>query len=72
MTGCVLKSIHTLQFLFLLCTLGEDPRLIGFFHMCGFNASGVVLSGGCGEQLAKWIVEGRPDFHMYPYDVRYE
>lgn len=49
---------------------GEDPRLLGFYHMCGFNASGVVLSGGCGEQLAKWIIHGRPDFHMYSYDIR--
>lgn len=50
--------------------MGEDPRLLGFFHMCGFNASGVVMSGGCGEQLAKWIIEGRPEFHMYSYDIR--
>ncbi|XP_014291636.1 sarcosine dehydrogenase, mitochondrial [Halyomorpha halys] len=50
--------------------IGEDPRLLGFYHMCGFNASGVVLSGGCGEQLAKWIIHGRPDFHMYRYDIR--
>ncbi|BET00902.1 sarcosine dehydrogenase [Nesidiocoris tenuis] len=50
--------------------MGEDPRLNGFYHSCGFNASGVVLSGGCGEQLAKWIINGRPDGHMYAYDIR--
>ncbi|XP_014248912.1 sarcosine dehydrogenase, mitochondrial [Cimex lectularius] len=50
--------------------LGEDPRLNGFFHSCGYNAAGVVLSGGCGEQLANWIINGRPDFHMYAYDIR--
>ncbi|KAK9499026.1 hypothetical protein O3M35_003544 [Rhynocoris fuscipes] len=50
--------------------LGEDPRLKGYYHSCGYNAAGVVLSGGCGEQLASWIINGRPDFHMYPMDIR--
>ncbi|XP_073980159.1 sarcosine dehydrogenase isoform X2 [Rhodnius prolixus] len=50
--------------------LGEDPRLKGLYHSCGFNAAGVVLSGGCGEELAKWIINGRPDVHMYSFDIR--
>lgn len=29
-----------------------------------------MLGGGCGEQLALWIINGRPDLHMYSYDVR--
>lgn len=50
--------------------MGEDPRLYGLYHSCGYNASGVVLSGGCGDQLARWIVNGRPDAHLYAYDIR--
>lgn len=50
--------------------LGEDPRLQGLFHGCGFNSAGMMLGGGCGEQLALWIINGRPDLHMYSYDIR--
>lgn len=50
--------------------VGEDPRLQGLYHGCGFNSAGMMLGGGCGEQLALWIINGRPDLHMYSYDIR--
>lgn len=50
--------------------IGEDPRLRGMFHNCGFNSAGLMLSGGCAEQLASWILNGQPDLHMYNYDIR--
>jgi len=50
--------------------MGEDPRVRGFFHGVGFNSSGMMLGGGCGDQLAKWVVNGRPDLDMYGYDIR--
>ncbi|KAK5643152.1 hypothetical protein RI129_006997 [Pyrocoelia pectoralis] len=50
--------------------LGEDPRLPGMFHACGFNSAGIMLSAGCAEQLAKWIKNGRPDLAMHGYDIR--
>nr|CAG4641459.1 EOG090X014D [Eurycercus lamellatus] len=50
--------------------LGEEPTLRGFFHGCGFNSAGMMFGGGCGWQLAKWIVQGRPDLDMYGYDIR--
>ncbi len=50
--------------------LGEDPRVRGFFHNCGFNSGGMMLGGGSGYQMAKWIVHGRPDIDMYGYDIR--
>ncbi|XP_075228013.1 sarcosine dehydrogenase [Lycorma delicatula] len=50
--------------------VGEDPRLHGMFHNCGFNSAGVMLGGGCGEQISQWIVNGRPSIHMYSCDVR--
>lgn len=28
------------------------------------------LGGGCAEQLAIWITNGRPDIHLYAYDIR--
>lgn len=50
--------------------MGPDPRLIGLFHNCGFNSAGMMLGGGCGEQIAEWIVRGRPEFFMADFDVR--
>lgn len=50
--------------------MGEDPRVRGLFHGCGFNSSGMMLGGGCGEQLAHWVMNGRPLLHMYAYDIR--
>jgi len=50
--------------------MGEDPRVRGFFHGVGFNSAGMMLGGGCGDQLAKWVINGRPDLDMYGYDIR--
>ncbi|XP_064088685.1 sarcosine dehydrogenase, mitochondrial-like [Macrobrachium nipponense] len=50
--------------------MGEDPNVEGFFHCCGFNSYGMRLSGGCGDQMAKWIVRGRPELDMFSFDVR--
>ncbi|XP_063232668.1 sarcosine dehydrogenase, mitochondrial [Bacillus rossius redtenbacheri] len=50
--------------------MGEDPRLLGLYHSCGYNSAGMMLGGGCGEQIAQWIVHGRPDLHMFNYDIR--
>nr|CAG4644567.1 EOG090X014D [Leptodora kindtii] len=50
--------------------LGEEPTVRGFYHGCGFNSAGMMFGGGCGWQLAKWVIQGRPDFDMYGYDIR--
>ncbi|KAK3866803.1 hypothetical protein Pcinc_027685 [Petrolisthes cinctipes] len=50
--------------------MGEDPQVQGFYHCCGFNSSGMMMGGGCGDQMAKWIVQGRPEIDMFGYDVR--
>lgn len=50
--------------------MGPDPRMIGLFHNCGFNSAGMMFGGGCAEQLAHWIVSGRPALDMHKYDVR--
>lgn len=46
--------------------LGEG----GGVHNCFFS-SGMMLGGGCGRELAHWIIHGRPDKDMYGYDIRY-
>ncbi|XP_074108249.1 sarcosine dehydrogenase, mitochondrial-like [Cotesia typhae] len=50
--------------------MGEDPKLSGFFYSCGYNSAGIMYGGGCGEQIASWIINGRPEKHMFSYDVR--
>ncbi|KAK4886912.1 hypothetical protein RN001_003183 [Aquatica leii] len=50
--------------------LGEDPRLTGFYYACGFNAAGMMLGTGCAEQIAAWIIKGRPELPMANYDIR--
>lgn len=50
--------------------MGPDPRCHGLFHNCGFNSAGMMLGGGCGEQIAEWIVHGQPEFDMTNYDIR--
>ena len=51
--------------------VGPDTDLRGFYHACGFNSSGIMYAGGCGNQLAKWIIHGHPDLDMFAYDPRY-
>jgi 4-methylaminobutanoate oxidase (formaldehyde-forming) len=44
--------------------LGEAPELRGFFAACGLNSLGILLSGGVGSLIARWIQDGEP-----PMDV---
>uniref|UniRef100_A0A668VXG6 Uncharacterized protein n=1 Tax=Oreochromis aureus TaxID=47969 RepID=A0A668VXG6_OREAU len=50
--------------------MGEAPEVRGFFLGCGFNSAGMMLGGGCGRELAHWIIHGRPEKDMYAYDVK--
>ncbi|XP_014889376.1 sarcosine dehydrogenase, mitochondrial [Poecilia latipinna] len=50
--------------------MGEAPEVRGYFLGCGFNSAGMMLGGGCGRELAKWIIHGRPEKDMYGYDIR--
>ncbi|XP_077986603.1 sarcosine dehydrogenase, mitochondrial-like [Glandiceps talaboti] len=50
--------------------MGESPEVRGFYLGCGFNSSGMMLGGGCGKELAHWVVHGRPEIDMYSYDIR--
>ncbi|XP_042336000.1 sarcosine dehydrogenase, mitochondrial isoform X2 [Sceloporus undulatus] len=50
--------------------MGEAPELRGFFLGCGFNSAGMMLGGGCGKELAHWIIHGHPEKDMYSYDIQ--
>jgi 4-methylaminobutanoate oxidase (formaldehyde-forming) len=50
--------------------LGESPQVRGFWVACGFCAHGVSGSGGVGQALAGWIVNGEPDLDLWHMDIR--
>ncbi|XP_062516282.1 sarcosine dehydrogenase, mitochondrial-like [Corticium candelabrum] len=50
--------------------MGEAVEVRGFYLGCGFSSAGIMYSGGCGEQLAHWIVKGSPTVDMFNYDIR--
>ena len=45
------------------------PELDNFYVACGFTA-GIAASGGAGEALANWIVDGDPGMDLWQFDVR--
>ncbi|KAF5294011.1 hypothetical protein FQA39_LY13565 [Lamprigera yunnana] len=50
--------------------LGEDPRVGGLYYACGLNSAGMMFGPGIAEQMAYWIINGRPKLPMYDYDIR--
>lgn len=49
--------------------LGPAPGLPGFYHCCGFTF-GIVQAGGAGKLIAEWVVNGQPEWDMWPLDSR--
>jgi len=49
--------------------LGEVPGMRGMWLNCGFNSAGLMLSGGCGHEIAHWIVHGCSSIDMFGYDI---
>jgi dimethylglycine dehydrogenase len=40
-----------------------------FFHCCAFTF-GITQAGGAGRLIAEWVVNGQPDFDIWPLDCR--
>ncbi|MCB2110868.1 MAG: FAD-dependent oxidoreductase [Defluviimonas sp.] len=49
--------------------MGLAPELDNFYLACGFTA-GIAASGGAGEAMANWIVNGDPGLDLWPFDTR--
>jgi dimethylglycine dehydrogenase len=47
------------------------PAAVGrnFFHCCAFTF-GIVQAGGAGRVIAEWVVNGEPDWDVWPLDCR--
>ena len=48
--------------------MGPFPGLQGFFLACGFNSMGLMLGGGVGNELTKWILTGSPEVDLFSFD----
>jgi 4-methylaminobutanoate oxidase (formaldehyde-forming) len=49
--------------------MGLAPELDNFYVACGFT-SGIAASGGAGKVMAEWILHGRPQLDLWPFDIR--
>ena len=49
--------------------IGPAPGLPNFFHCCAFTF-GIAQAGGAGKIIAEWVVNGHPEWDMWPLDSR--
>ena len=49
--------------------IGPAPGLPGFFHCCAFTF-GIAQAGGAGKIIAEWVVNGQPEWDVWPLDSR--
>ncbi len=49
--------------------MGPVPGYDNFYVAAGFT-SGIAASGGAGKAMAEWILEGRPQNDLWPFDLR--
>ncbi len=49
--------------------MGLAPELDNFYVACGFTA-GIAASGGAGEAMVHWVIDGDPGMDLWPFDVR--
>ncbi|MBU1250774.1 MAG: FAD-dependent oxidoreductase [Actinobacteria bacterium] len=50
--------------------LGETAEVEQLFVSAGLNSQGIIFAPGIGRELARWIVEGSPQFHSASVDVQ--
>lgn len=49
--------------------MGPASGVRNFFHCCAFTF-GIVQAGGAGRAIAEWVVNGEPDWDLWPLDHR--
>jgi len=49
--------------------MGPSSVARNFFHCCAFTF-GIVQAGGAGRAIAEWVVNGEPDWDLWPLDCR--
>ncbi len=49
--------------------MGPAAGVRNFFHCCAFTF-GIAQAGGAGRIIAEWVVNGQPDWDVWPLDSR--
>ena len=49
--------------------IGPAPGLPGFYHCTAFTF-GIAQAGGAGKIIAEWVVNGHPEWDVWPLDSR--
>ena len=49
--------------------IGESPELRNYFVAAGLNSIGILTGGGIGRLIASWIVNGKPDMDITPFNI---
>ena len=49
--------------------MGPARAARNFFHCCAFTF-GIAQAGGAGRAIAEWVVNGEPDWDVWPLDCR--
>jgi len=49
--------------------MGPAAGTRSFFHCCAFTF-GIAQAGGAGRAIAEWVVNGEPDWDLWPLDCR--
>jgi len=49
--------------------MGPAAGVRNFFHCCAFTF-GITQAGGAGKIIAEWVVNGEPDWDVWPLDSR--
>ncbi|HXW73643.1 MAG TPA: FAD-dependent oxidoreductase [Steroidobacteraceae bacterium] len=49
--------------------IGPSEHGRNFFHCCAFTF-GIVQAGGAGRIIAEWVINGEPDWDVWPLDTR--
>jgi dimethylglycine dehydrogenase len=49
--------------------IGPAADAPNFYHCCAFSF-GIVQAGGAGRVIAEWVVNGEPDWDVWPLDCR--
>ena len=49
--------------------IGPAAGVRNFFHCCAFTF-GIAQAGGAGRIIAEWVVNGQPDWDVWPLDSR--
>nr|XP_039249122.1 sarcosine dehydrogenase, mitochondrial-like isoform X1 [Styela clava] len=49
--------------------IGESQYVKGFFNASAFNSGGMMLGGGAGKQIARWVAYGKPEIDLGVCDL---